>query len=95
MSTVDPYRTALPCHPPCDARRAAVLEETFLPSKTLGGWVWLDVPLRFMSWQVRYRHEGAPDHTGEPIVFVDCPWCGGSLPPARDDDWAQDTDDGC
>jgi hypothetical protein len=91
--TVDPYRTALPCNPPGPERLLAVIEERFMPAKSLGGWVWLDAPLRQASWhgnkaaQWRAAYYGIPDHTGEPIVFTSCVFCGGTLPDPADDDW--------
>lgn len=88
-------RTIRPCHPPCAERLMAVIEERFLPAKSLGGWVWLDAPLRRMSWRVRYLNEGTPDHSGEPYVYATtCPFCGGDLPPAPDDDWCLDGETG-
>jgi hypothetical protein len=93
---VDPYRTALPCHPPCDWRRRALLDEVLVPSMSLGGWIWLDAPLRSMSWRTRYLKPDAPDHSGEPVIFTTCPACGGELPPARDNDWPEEEgNDGC
>jgi hypothetical protein len=92
--SVDPYRTAIPCHPPCEGRLRAVIEERFLPAKSLGGWVWLDAPLRQMNWRVKYMHEGMPDHSGEPFVFRECVFCGGTLPEPPDDDWCIEGEDG-
>jgi hypothetical protein len=91
--TVDPYRTALPCHPPCTWRLNEVIHERFLPAKSLGGWVWLDAPLRQMTFRARYFNDG-PDHSGEPVVFTCCPKCGGDLPVPLDDDWCLDGETG-
>jgi hypothetical protein len=91
---LDPYRTALPCHPPCEWRKGAVLDERFLPALTLGGWVWLDAPLRQMSFRARFFNENTPDCSGQPFVFRDCPACGGALPAPLSDDWCIDGEDG-
>jgi hypothetical protein len=91
---IDTFRTALPCSPPCDERLLAVIEETFLPAKTLGGWVWTELPLRQQTFRARFFHEDVANHSGEPVVLVDCPWCGGALPPPPDDDWCYEGEDG-
>ena len=71
-----------------------MVDGLFLPAKTLGGWVWIDAPLRHLTFLARFYNEGTPDHTGEPFVFVDCPFCGGVLPVPLTDDWRLDGEDG-
>lgn len=84
-----------PCSPPCAKRLLAVIEERFVPAKSLGGWVWLDSPLRYKSWRTAYHHPEAPDNTGLPYVFAEvCPFCGGQLPAPTDDDWGIDGEAG-
>jgi hypothetical protein len=97
---IDPYRTAIPCQPPCEWRLRAVIDEVFLPAKTLGGWIWTEVPLRQAAWRrdkgaaFRASYYGVPDHTGEPMVFTSCPGCGGELPVPLEDDWSIDGETG-
>ena len=93
--TAEPFRTTRPCtNPPCKERLFAIVEEKFLPARSLGGWVWTDAPLRSMSFRAKYYNQDTPDHSGEPIVFVDCPFCGGALPFPLDDEWRIEGEDG-
>lgn len=55
---------------------------SFLLSFTLEGWIFADGPMRKMSPMAAYyaNERGVMNHTGEPFVWVTCPWCGLDLP---------------
>jgi hypothetical protein len=95
--SVDTFRTALPCDPPCGRRLLAVIEESFLPARTLGGWVFPGAPERQLNegakWKAAYFGQELEDHTHEPFVFVCCPWCGGELPAPPNDEGLGDPDE--
>ena len=86
------------CYPPCPERFIAICNEEFGPAKSLGGYVFRDGPYRRFTqseaakWRAIYY--GVEDHTGEPMVFTVCPWCGGELKPPADDEGLE-ADDGC
>lgn len=79
-----PLRVLGSCYPPCRERLASILENTFGPAKSLGGWVFRDGPYRESTWRARYY--GFDDTTGQPYVFTNCPWCGRDLAPPPDDE---------
>jgi hypothetical protein len=67
-------------------------QATFRYSHSFGGWYFVSAPTRMMSPVARYyafsersefRHE---DHTGEPMIHVECPWCQNTLPGVRLED---------
>ena len=89
-----PPKTLGSCYPPCTDRLMAIVHNEFGPAKSLGGWVFRDGPYRAKTWRATYYHPDVMDHTGEPVVFVSCPWCGGELAPPPDDEGLE-TDDGC
>jgi hypothetical protein len=95
--TVDPYRTALPCSPPCAERHEAVVDEQFLPARSLGGWIFRDGPERQLNegakWKAAYFGQELEDHTHEPYTWVSCPFCGGALPAPPDDEGLGDPDE--
>lgn len=70
----------------CPDRIMAMTAQTFRFSHQWGGWWMTTAPTRTMSSHARYyafhersefRHE---DHSDEPMIWRDCPWCGHSLP---------------
>jgi hypothetical protein len=70
-------------HCRCDDRYRSA---TFRLDARRGGWVFIDMPTRTMSRAAvffaffdrsEYKHE---DHRGEPVLFLDCPFCGEVLP---------------
>jgi hypothetical protein len=88
------------CYPPCPERLWAVVEGSFGPAKSLGGWVFREGPWRRLDdtakWRAVYYGQDQPDHTGEPYVFTQCPWCGKDLAPPPDDEGLEDEQaDGC
>jgi hypothetical protein len=54
----------------------------FILSRTHEGWVFTEGPMRRMSPMAAYyaNERGVMNHTGEPFVWVTCPFCGGDLP---------------
>ena len=68
----------------CKDRYHAMCCGEFLWSEIVGGWMFVDAPVRTMSWRTRYlaneRGHIPDDHTGEPYRWYDCPWCGRELP---------------
>lgn len=85
----DAERTTRICF--CPQRLNAMGSNTFRFSHQWGGWYLTDAPTRSMSSRTRYmvyaeRNDGAhEDHTGEPTVFQECPWCQHTLPGCLDD----------
>ena len=72
-----------------------MVHNEFGPARSLGGWVFKDGPYRTLTWRAVYYSDGrTPDHTGQPYVWVSCPWCGRDLAPPPDDEGLE-TDDGC
>lgn len=89
-----------PCSPPCPERLWAVVHNEFGPARVLGGWVFRDGPFRELNdnakWKAVYYDRPEPtDHTGEPYAWVDCPFCGRSLPEPPDNEGLEDPADGC
>lgn len=97
MPNTPPWPTVLgSCYPPCAERFIAICQDEFGPAKSLGGWIFRDGPYRQASWKDwnRARYYGIEDHTGQPYIWVSCPWCGKDLAPPPDDEGLE-TDDGC
>lgn len=70
----------------CDARHSAEADRSFLYDPATRAYVRPEDPLREMTPKARYLafHERAEfahvDHSGEPVRYYTCPWCGGDLP---------------
>lgn len=89
---LEPFRTLGTCSPPCSERLLAIVEDQFGPAKSLGGWVFRDGPFRLATWRARYY--GMEDHSGQPYVYVTCPFCGRDLAPPPDDEGLTSEDGG-
>jgi hypothetical protein len=94
-----PPRTLGSCSPPCPERLMAVVHNQFGPAKSLGGWVFREGPVRQLNeaakWKAAYFGQEIADHSHEPYVFTQCPFCGRDLAPPPDDEGIEATDDGC
>lgn len=100
MSDPGAIRTLGPCSPPCPERLWAVVHNEFGPAKSLGGWIFREGPFRalgdLVKWRAVYYGQEQVDHSGEPYVWVTCPWCGRDLAPPPDDEALEDEQaDGC
>lgn len=70
----------------CDKRRLAQANGELLYVAEMRGWMFTDLPRRFMDARARYYAYGEraqyahADHSGEPFVFELCVFCGHELP---------------
>jgi hypothetical protein len=69
----------------CVQRGTDMAAGRLVPAAPLGGWVYLDEPLRHMGAHAklvahRLNGPGYTDHSGEPFVWTSCRHCGGLLP---------------
>lgn len=73
-------RTIPPCI--CMDRVNATREGQFVWMPYWDGWIFTGDPLRkWIGAAIYYAGErGVTNHTGEPVVWHDCPFCGGELP---------------
>jgi hypothetical protein len=62
----------------CDARGEAMRRGDFLP--LTAGWVFPHDPPRVATDAWRSKYHGTANHTGEPYVWRECPFCGHALP---------------
>lgn len=73
----------------CDERRRLQAAREFIFDPVWNGWIFPHDPPRQMSDAARYyalvdRSEYKhTDHSGTPVVYVDCPSCGVALPFVR------------
>jgi len=75
------------CFPACDERVEAQAAGLFFFHHHLGGFVFTDSPPRKMNYVAKLRMEATlpadkdyTDHTDEPYVWHECPFCGADLP---------------
>ena len=75
------------CFPACDERVEAQAAGLFFYHVQLGGFVFTDRPKRRMDYAAKIRMEATlpaerdyTDHTDEPYVWHECPFCGADLP---------------
>lgn len=61
----------------CDGRVDAMRRKAFVWNHELMGWVDLTAPPRISTDRAKYYNG---DHTGEPYIWKDCPFCGHELP---------------
>ena len=84
MTMTDESRTLRLCF--CQDRIVAMGTHSLRYSAKAGGWFFQDAPTRSMSSTARFRafidraEYDHTDHTGEPMYWLDCPFCGGVLP---------------
>lgn len=65
----------------CDGRVDAMRRGDFVWNRDLKGWVDVTRPKReCLTDRYRLSYYGMEDHTGEPYVWHDCPYCGSALP---------------
>lgn len=76
-------RVVLHCR--CDERERAHLANEFVWTWDYRAWVFPNNPRRKMPWRAKfYLPEDRTDHSDEPYLFYDCPWCGNVLPGCND-----------
>jgi hypothetical protein len=81
----------------CRARHEATRTEGFVEITDLGGWCFVDGPIRWVSTRAQYfqGERGIENKTGEPFVWECCPFCGLDLPMTARPSWRIDaTGDG-
>lgn len=84
MADDEPQTRSICC---CDDRHFARFRGEFVFMERWAGWVFVEGPTRRMSPAAKYfalidrSQFDHHDHTGEPFVWLTCPWCGGDLPP--------------
>lgn len=70
----------------CSPRITAAGSHSFRFSYRQGAWYFVDSPTRSMSKSAHFRafidrsEYEHTDHSGEPVYWIDCPYCGGILP---------------
>jgi hypothetical protein len=82
MTDLDKLAVLGTCYPTCRERQSAMVDEAFLPAKSLGGWIFIHGPYRQVSAEERWReiyYQLETNH-GKPYVWVSCPFCGRDLP---------------
>jgi hypothetical protein len=71
----------------CDARSFARFCGEFVYLERWQGWIFTEAPVRRMTPSAQFyafvdrREYAHENHVGEPLVWLDCPFCGGALPP--------------
>lgn len=65
----------------CDERYIARAAGEFVYMEQWRGWVFPNDKPRWASNGWRSSYYGTDDHSGEPTIWLDCPFCGGELPP--------------
>lgn len=66
----------------CEERKTAVRDGTMLYRPDRDGWMFTDIPIRRMSPMAAYfaGERGGENNTGEPYIYIVCPWCSEDLP---------------
>lgn len=81
----------------CDERCQARDDKRFVYSGPHQGWIFTTGPRRTMTAKARYLGSTRPgfvDHSGDPVVFEVCPFCGGDLPMTQPHYGQADGEDG-